>query len=84
MIKGLGKGQKELDLSVLLEKAALSRGLLFPSLNIRTVSLEGRRYVGRRIAYCGAAIWLIRLVMGDGDGTGLDPERGLQRRLVRF
>lgn len=63
--------------SVLLEKVVLSRGFLFFFLNIRIVFLEGRRYVGRRIVYCGVVIWFVRLVMGDGNGIGLDFERGL-------
>ena len=49
--------------------------LLFLSLNIRAVFLEGRRFVGRGGGACwGGAIWLSWANDG-GWGRGLDPAR---------
>ena len=78
--KTLGTRPEELELCVSLEQAGSEQdSLLFPSLNIRAVFLEGRRHVGRGGgAYWGGAIWLSWAKDG-GWGGGLDPARGLVR-----
>lgn len=53
--------------------------LLFPSLNIRAVFLEGRRmWEGAGVPAGEVPYGSVGLMMGDGVG-GLDPARGLVR-----
>lgn len=65
-----------------MEKAALSRGLfLFPSLNIRAVSMGGREYVGRGVPAGEVPCGSTRLTVGGGDVQDWTLQGGFERML---